>query len=60
MPWGVSMFTENEIAFRARPLARLATVSDDARPDAAAVGVEFDGAHVSIGGHTLAASRTFK
>jgi pyridoxamine 5'-phosphate oxidase family protein len=55
------MFTEKEITYlKSQPLARLATVSAEGQPDAAAVGFEFDGQAFYIGGHNLPATRKYK
>jgi pyridoxamine 5'-phosphate oxidase family protein len=44
-------FTDEEIAYiKSQPLARIATVAPDGRPDVAAVGFEFDNTHFYIGG----------
>lgn len=55
------MFTEKELAYiKSQLLARLATVSADGQPDAAAVGYRFDGNHFIIGGMNLPATRKYK
>lgn len=44
-------FTDEEIAYlRSQPLARLATLSDDGRPDVVPVAFEFDGSCFWVGG----------
>lgn len=54
-------FTEEELAYlRSQPLARLATVSADAQPDAVPVAFEFDGTFFWIGGPGLSVTRTRK
>jgi PPOX class F420-dependent enzyme/OxyR family protein len=43
--------TDEEIAYiKSQPLARIAAVAPDGRPDVAAVGFEFDNTHFYIGG----------
>jgi pyridoxamine 5'-phosphate oxidase family protein len=55
------MFTEKELAYiRSQPLARLATVSGNQQPDAAAVGFQFDRDHFYVGGASLPATRKYK
>ena len=52
------MFTEQEIAYiKSQRLTRIATVSADMQPDVAAVGFEFDGHYLYVGGHGDARSR---
>lgn len=56
-------FTEEEIAYlRSQPLARLATLSPDAQPDAVPVAFEFDGSRFWVGGAgaSVLATRKFR
>lgn len=54
-------FSEEEITYlRSQRLARLATVSADGQPDVVAVGFEFDGTHVYVGGIDPARTRKFR
>lgn len=55
------MFSEKELAFlKTQPLTRLATVASDGQPTVDAVGYEFDGSHIYIGGHNFQNSRKYK
>lgn len=54
-------FTDEEIAYlRSQPLARLATVGTDGRPDLVPVAFEFDGECVWVGGVGAQVLRTRK
>lgn len=45
------MFTEQEIAYlREQPLARLATINEDGRPDVVPLAFEYDGTYFWVGG----------
>jgi pyridoxamine 5'-phosphate oxidase family protein len=45
-------FVDEEISYlRSQRLARIATVASDGQPDVSAVGFEFDGTHLYVGGH---------
>ena len=55
------MFSEKEIAYlKSQRLARIATVSADGEPDAAAVGFTFNGEHFLVGGHDLRRTLKYK
>lgn len=54
-------FSEEEIAYlHSQRLARLATVSPDGQPDVVAVGFEFDGTYVYVGGMDPVRTRKFR
>jgi pyridoxamine 5'-phosphate oxidase family protein len=56
-------FTSEEIAYmRSQPLARVATVSADDRPDVVPLAFEFDGTYFWVGGAgpSVAATRKFR
>jgi pyridoxamine 5'-phosphate oxidase family protein len=55
-------FTDEEIAYlRSQPVARLATLGDDAQPDVVPVAVEFDGTFLWVGGGaTVQDTRKFR
>ncbi|MCI0689259.1 MAG: PPOX class F420-dependent oxidoreductase [Sporichthyaceae bacterium] len=54
-------FTDQEIAYlRSQPLARIATVAAGGQPDVVAVGYEFDGTHLYVGGLDPVKTRKFR
>lgn len=56
-------FTEEEIAYlRSQPLARLATVAPDGRPDVVPLAFEYDGTYFWVGGPgpSVTATRKFR
>ena len=54
-------FSNEEVAYlRSQPLARLATVAPDGQPDVVAVGFEFDGTHLYVGGLDPTRTRKFR
>jgi pyridoxamine 5'-phosphate oxidase family protein len=57
----VSNFNDTEIDFlQSQRLARLATVDQDAQPDVAPVGFEFDGNDFYVGGFDMEHSRKYQ
>ena len=55
------MFAEKEVAyFQTQPLARIATVSEDNQPDAAAVTFEYDGTYFYVSGVKPKNTRKYK
>ena len=54
-------FSDEEIAYlSSQPLARLATVNADGRPDVVPVAFELDGPHIWVGGVGAAVAGTRK
>ena len=55
------MFANKELAYmRSQPLARIATVSEESQPDAAAVTFEYDGTYFYVGGVKPKNTRKYK
>ena len=53
-------FTDEEAAYlQSQPLARIATVAPDGQPDVVAVGFEFDGTFLYVGGMDPARTRKY-